>query len=347
MAPVLCPFCAHDAAAAACGEGEVLLLACRNCLNPFLLTSEGGEFRSRPIEGAPAVEDLVLPGSVMGNVLGSLERALTSLPVLPQVPQRIMAMIYDPLLSMSELAEVINEDPAIAVKVLRVANSSFYATTKEIKEVSAACARLGIKAVANLVMAISSRDLYRTKNQQFLTLMQQMWQQALATAHCAQSIAGMGTPRCDPDAAFLAGLTHLIGKLVLFDLITTKYQGNVGRLKESPELLSRVLEQFYALVGLHVVLRWQLPPELCFTTYCHTKPEITPVEKWAPLTHVVSLARACSDAAGFGREPAGDAPSPCTHPSAVYLKIPEDRLTPVYAELQDRLDPLLQTMSRL
>ena len=183
MVPVLCPFCAREVKASSGSEGEVYLQACRNCLNPFLLLTEDGELRTKPLEGAPAVEDLVLPGSVMANVLGSLESALTSLPVLPQVPQRIMAMIYDPLLSMSELATVINEDPSIAVKVLRVANSSFYATTQEIKDVSAACARLGIKAVANLVMAISSRDLYRTKNQEFLTLMQQMWEQALATAH--------------------------------------------------------------------------------------------------------------------------------------------------------------------
>lgn len=85
-----------------------------------------------------------------------------------------------------------------------------------------------------------------------------------ATAHCAEALAMKF--KMETTTAFIAGLLHDIGKVVLVDAITTKFTGNVGRLSSSSALLVKAINPFAPIVGLHLIQHWNLANELTFST---------------------------------------------------------------------------------
>ncbi len=294
-----CPFCAEEVPPTQTEYDQVALQACRRCINPFLVRLDSALPVPEPLPDRPDIREEVAPGSVMAGILGTLNMALDSLPVLPEIPQRILAMVHDPLVSMNELAEVINKDAVISVKVFKLANSAFYASAHEIRDLNVACARLGLKVIANTVYALANSNLYRTGVAKFRGLMQDLWRHSLTTAYCADEL-GLRLPGIDTSVLFEAGLVHDIGKLVLLDIITVKYKGNVGRLRDSVELLLKVIQKYHALVGLHVAQHWNLAPGLCFSTFYHNDPDQALAGNPQRLADVICLSSDLAHSMGYG-----------------------------------------------
>ncbi len=343
-----CPYCKAELPYTTGGDvaSEFQMAACHDCLNACVMRSEDGDLpEPARLEGTPPVADLAPPGSVMDGVLGTLNEAIADLPVLPAIPQRILGLIHDPITSMSDLAEVVNEDSAIAMKVLRISNSVLYKGTQEVTDLQVACARLGMKNLANIVHAVANGNLYRTPDPAMREIIKQLWSHALATAHCADKIAAQ-TPQVDQRTTFIGGLVHDVGKLVLFDAITKKYRGNVGRLKESPEILVKVMDQFRSIAGLHVVLHWKMPQEFAFTTFFNSAPSRCPDPKWIATCHVLALASDMADACGF-RVGGGDGPAIIDHASAQALGINQEELNTMVTMLPETLDMMMESMGAL
>ena len=336
-----CPFCATELPPLGGESDGPALHACRKCLNAVLVRCDGGRTTTEPAPGASDVREAVAPGSVMAGVFSKLNEALDALPVLPEVPQRILAMVHDPLVSVRELSEVIGEDAVISVKVLKLANSAFYASAQEIHELNVACARLGMKLIANTVYAVANGNLYRTSVPAFRELMQALWKHSLATAQCADELSTR-LPATDEAALFEAGLVHDIGKLVLLDLITVKYKGNVGRLRESPDLLVDVMNQFHNLVGLHVARRWNLSSAVCFSTYYHDDADNAPAGNVQRFADTVCLATDLARSMGYGLSE--EEVSFDDHASAVRLCLSSEELGGISAEIRDRVDTAVDVM---
>lgn len=324
----------------------VQLAACRKCLDVCLVDWNTGAPVTSEIEGLVPLRELAPPGSVMAGVFSLLNDVIEELPVLPEIPQRIVSMINDPITSMSDLATIINEDAAISMKILRMSNSAFYASTHEITDLRTACARMGMKSIAHVVHAVANGNLYRARDRAFRDIMEQLWRHAVATAHCADELAGL-VRGIDRNLPFAAGLVHDVGKLVLLDLLTTKYKGNIGRLRESPQLLIKVIDRFYTLVGLHVVQFWQMTPEYTFTTFFNSQPaalSANPVQQWKSLTHLVALAGDVATACGYKVGP-GETPSlQQEHPSAVALGLSDEQIGALHLSLPEPLEALMEVL---
>jgi len=334
-----CPWCFGQTEAVPGHGAQFTLCACRHCINPFVWRRTDDMVCTEPVPCLQDFRALAPAGSVMAGVFGTLDVALASLPVLPETSQRVITLLHDPLSSIADLATVLKEDPAIAVKVLRLANSALYGGTHEIKDIATACARLGMKNIANIVFSIAYGNLYRTADPRFMGFMQALWRHCFATAHYADAIASAARQPKATDV-FLAGLVHEIGKLVLLDMITTKYQGRIGRLREAENLLLDVLDRFHLFVGLHTVQHWGLPPQLRITTFCHLQPELVPDRRWLPMTHVIALADAAANVAGYGLVEKPEAYLH-DHPSALFLGIPERQFADLHADMRDRLQSVL------
>jgi HD-like signal output (HDOD) protein len=100
--------------------------------------------------------------------------------------------------------------------------------------------------------------------------------------------------------AFITGLLHDIGKVVLVDAITTKYTGNVGRLNSSPTLLAKAINHFAPLIGLHVIQHWNLASELTFSTLFSQHPEHLVDEAPHNLSYCIQLASDMAESKGYG-----------------------------------------------
>ena len=338
-----CPYCSEQLPTENQELKPVQLVACGECMNACLVEWQQTGPLAKPLDGVQPLRESAPKGSVMEGVFSMVREAIGELPVLPEVPQRIASMINDPIMSMGELADVINQDAAISMKVMRMANSAYFASPHEITDLRTACSRMGLKTVGHVVQMAASANLYKTSEKMFKEIMEGLWRHGAATAYCADEIA-LKTPSVPQALPFSAGLVHDIGKLVLIDIITVKYKGGTGRLRDSPDLLLRVIDRFQSLVGLHVVQYWDMSPEIFYTTYFSARPNFLPTEQWEASTHVVALASDAADACGFSIVPVETELSIADHPSAEALGLSDEQIDSLQESLPESLEEFMEAL---
>ncbi len=337
-----CPFCSHEISQASDPGEKAIIYACTACKNPMVLRWEAGGIQGNPLERTKDIRQLAPPGSIGGEILAKMPEAIEKLPVLPQVAQRVLSMVADPEATMTDVAVLIRQDPIIALKVMQLANSPIYGGLHEIKDLSAACARLGMKNISNAVQTIANSNLYVTGDKRLQAFMMKLWRHSVATAHCANELASiLSMP--GGESVFLAGLIHDVGKVLLLDIVAEAMSGAVSELRKSPQIFAEVVTSFHMLVGLHVVQHWNMPPEFSATTYCHHDPALTPNEDLLAMTHVVALADTIAKAEGFGIGYREDL-FLVTHPSARYLNLTDIKIAALRVDLADTLEKLLEVV---
>lgn len=330
-----CPFC-DQAINAQPAPG---LAICTGCMNPYLVDGHGQDVRAQAPKGAQDIREIAKPGTIGGEVMKALPKALDDLPILPEVSQRILTLLRDPEMAMTDLADLIRQDQVIAIRILQLANSAMYGGLQEIKDLNAACARLGTRTVANAVQAVANGNLYITGNEAFRDEMQQLWRHAVATAHCAFEIANvLAEPRSDE--LFVAGLTHDVGRVVLLDIVANQYRGVLADLRNSPELLEEVFRSYGPLVGLHVAIKWNLPTEFRMTTYFLREADNISDESIRVLANIVALAEGVAEISGYGL--GMNIASILSMPAARALGMTDMKLATVRADLDDKLSALLE-----
>jgi HD-like signal output (HDOD) protein len=246
----------------------------------------------------PRLEKYVPEGSILDKILKAVPLALTQLPVLAEIPQRVVKTIHNPDSSIGDVEHIIKEDGVMTTKVLSLSNSAFFATVREIVDLPTACSRLGMRTLNNMANAMAFANQYKSKDKNAVKLMQQLWIHSLATAHCAEALAIKLS--IDRDTAYVIGLLHDIGKVVLIDIITTKFAGIPPRLKESPDLIVKAIEPVAHLVGLHVVQYWKLAGELSHPIFFVRHPEISPTDAAKKMSYCLQLASDMAEAKGYG-----------------------------------------------
>jgi len=144
-----------------------------------------------------------------------LAAQVKSIPTLPAVLTILSRRMEDPKTSSEDLAQVIVQDQAIASKVLKLVNSPFYGFSGRIQSISQGIVILGFNAVKNLVLSTSVIDAFRGTASGDLFRMDTLWVHSAAVATTAKLFAER-TRLCDPEDAFVGGLLHDIGKVLLW-----------------------------------------------------------------------------------------------------------------------------------
>lgn len=142
---------------------------------------------------------------------GSLQR----IPSVPQVYAELRSVISDPDFDLSQVATVIGRDPGLSVKVLQVVNSAFYGLQRKISDLHQAVSLLGSATITSLVLGITVQDQFRLLGAARQAL-ETEWHRALTVAAAAKRVAhAESRDRAMSEAAYLAGLLHNVGRLVL------------------------------------------------------------------------------------------------------------------------------------
>lgn len=184
--------------------------------------------------------------NIVKDMSERIDKGQISLPVLPKIVQEVEEAIKNPEATNDHLAQIIEKDSVISVKLISTANSPFYRGASHIVSVRETIPRLGIKEVQNLVLTIANKSLYKTKNKQFKMLLEKLWLHSLACAVNAKAIA-LKLGLKNADSCFTMGIVHDIGQTMLlrvigemtkttktfetFDVIdsTNKYKADIGK----------------------------------------------------------------------------------------------------------------------
>jgi diguanylate cyclase (GGDEF)-like protein len=155
------------------------------------------------------------------TVRSALERA-RDLPSVPAVALEVMRLARAEEADAAALAQVVSLDPALAAKILKIANSALIGPSIEIVTLKRACAHLGFKTIKLWALSFAMVDsLLQPRPPGFDH--DDYWKRSLFRAVSAKLIAGAVKPKL-ADEAFLAGLLSQIGQLVLASCLPVEFQ---------------------------------------------------------------------------------------------------------------------------
>ena len=178
------------------------------------------------------------------------------LPSLPDVAIRVGQAVNHDLADAHRVARVIENDPVMTAKLIKVANSARYAGRASIAALPDAIARIGLNTTHSLVITFALRELFRCNIPSMYEIMRDLWQQAREVAAICHILA----PRCsavDPESALLAGLVHNIGGVVIIT-----YARDFPELTGDPKMVLDIIDRLKGQLGKMVLQRWDFPPSL-------------------------------------------------------------------------------------
>lgn len=189
-------------------------------------------------------------------VVDALTQDRLTLPTLPEVAMRVGQISRDDKVTAARLATEISRDPAIAVRLLRVANSSAMRSGKRVDNLQLAVTRLGMGLVRSLVAGLALEQLFFSRSMALKERLHRSWSSSLEVAALSQVLASHCTV-LRPELAMLAGLVHEIGSLPVIQVAE-----QLGEPLPPLEQLDKVLRNLQPKVGRMVLQAWDFPPEL-------------------------------------------------------------------------------------
>jgi HD-like signal output (HDOD) protein len=208
----------------------------------------------------PIPRDDPVARRIVEVIAEDIRASVLEIPRLPYVAAPILEFVNDPRVATPEVVRTIRMDPALAGKVLEVANSAVFAGSRKIGSLSMAIRRLGLRKVSEIALELSSemKVFHGRKRASFLD---RLWKQSLGTAFACEALAEH-TPRELRESAFLTGLFHAVASPAIVTAI--------GRLeRRSPGIPSQTDERVLGLMNLlstdltiQVLESWCVPKEI-------------------------------------------------------------------------------------
>ncbi|MEX0776769.1 MAG: GGDEF domain-containing protein [Phycisphaeraceae bacterium] len=228
-----------------------------------------------------------------------LEQVLRSprLPSLPTIALEVIELVQQKDVNIKQIANTISHDPALATKILRTVNSSFYGQTQTISTITHALVILGLNSVKTLALGFSLvsnlKDSGAGGDFDHVTF----WKRSLLTAVAGRSLAReFGV--LQQEEAFLGGLLQDLGVLAMAQALGPKYTQIVAEAAEDHSALGALerdqLGADHAEVGAALAEAWKLPPVLAIPIRYHESPDAAPSEI-QPIVRCVALGNRVAD----------------------------------------------------
>ncbi len=218
-------------------------------------------------------------------------------PLLPAAAVDVHRLTQVKDVRVEQILAVLEQDPLLAARVLRVASSPVYGGLA-LDSMQAAVMRLGMRTLADLVWEVAlNMRVFRSKA--YEAPMEAVRRHSVAVAHVARAIAKL-TP-VPLEYAFLCGLLHDVGAAAAL-LLLGESGSNAGAGALSAEVLEIVLEKAHAEASQVVARQWGLPGDVQLVLGHHHSVSIQGYAH--PTAAIIAIAeRAISEEAGKGRRP--------------------------------------------
>lgn len=234
------------------------------------------------------------------QLVGGINR----LPALPQVYQQLMQALAEDRTQARDVAALLQQDMTLCAKLLQIVNSAFFRLARRITKVEEAVSYLGFSMVRNLALTV---EVFDAKRQPPGFSFEALQQHALRVATLARQI--IADPR-RADDAFMAGMLHDIGKLVLALRMPEKFRGALALAHQRQQPPWRIEQETlgvsHAEVGAYLLGLWGLPYPIIEAVAFHHQPRAIPPYQFDALAavHVANcLVHESAPAAGLALEP--------------------------------------------
>ncbi|MGD9689637.1 MAG: HDOD domain-containing protein [Phycisphaerales bacterium] len=231
-------------------------------------SNSGGASTPRAAEGVDPAEltRALKPLMTRSEVLERVD-ACDRLRAFSPVVGRLLKLTGSTECSMDQVVRTISSDQAIALKILKLANSSAFARGDSVDSVKTAVMRIGLESIREVVLGINVVEQFGAADSKAANLINlpMFWEHcigcAVTAAHLAKATGGL-----NPDSAFTAGLLHDVGRIVFLEQMSSAYQEVVATARATRLPLevveSRMLLLNHADVTDRLLHRWKFSKEM-------------------------------------------------------------------------------------
>ncbi len=218
------------------------------------------------------------------ELLNALENDRLVLPTLPEVALKVREASANPDVDVTTLAKVIENDPAISARIIKITNSPLLRASRPIEDLKMAVSRLGINYTSNLATRLAMQQMFQATSDVIDQRMREVWSHSTEVSGIAHVLARHYT-KLKPDQATLAGVVHQIGVLP----ILTFAEDN-RRLLKDPVALDELIATLHPTLGRKILEAWDFPEELIIVPeeHLHFAREVNRVD-YADIVMVANL----------------------------------------------------------
>jgi HD-like signal output (HDOD) protein len=217
------------------------------------------------------------PGAGLGP--DDLVAGVIELSSPPEIYTRITRLLDDPSSTSSDIATVLEKDPGLTARLLKIVNSAYYGSPSEIETVSRAITLVGNRELRSLVFATAVLEMFNGIPNDLVS-MNSFWDDSLRCAVISQVLASHHHQKNEVEPIFVAGLLHEIGHLIIYHKLPELSREALLRYMHGGLDLYRAEREVfgfdYAAVGAALLRLWKLPPMLEQVVEFHIEPEKVP-----------------------------------------------------------------------
>ncbi|MDY6934737.1 MAG: HDOD domain-containing protein [Spirochaetota bacterium] len=212
----------------------------------------------------------------MKEVVEKVKTSIEKMPALSPVINKINEVANDKGASAQDLTDVIQLDPVLTAKVIRMVNSAYFGLSQQIKSLKQAVVMLGINTIKNVALSSSFLSIVNLKGQSSLDG-EEFWQHSLGVAVASKLIARrLGVDETYIEEYFIAGLIHDIGKVLINNFFPDEMNEILAASskKDEPivEIEKRIMKLSHEEIGIAIGKKWKFENALLFAVGKHHHP---------------------------------------------------------------------------
>ncbi len=271
------------------------------------------------------------------TLIDRLFQKISEVSSLPAVTLQIIDLAEDPDVGAEDLLEAIRSDPALAMRLMRTVNSSYYALRDKVADLKQAIALLGFDEIRNLALTAYVSPLFRRTGGHRGYTRRGLWSHMVGTGMIAQRIAEE-SGRVRPQEAYLGGLLHDLGIILIDQYLNQRFCQIIDTLTEGAPLCdveNSILGFDHTVFGEYVAARWNLPEHVTKAIGCHHSPDAYEGPH-RQMVCIVSLADCLCQLRGFPPLGVPNTRVPTVQPFNE-LGLGKEQVTAIVAQLDDIL----------
>jgi putative nucleotidyltransferase with HDIG domain len=201
---------------------------------------------------------------------------LAEISTIPVVVTKAIQILHDPKSSSRDLTDLIINDQVLAGKILKVANSAFYGLPTKINNLNRAILLIGFNEIKRMITPILLFDTFKnlTDNKYFSS--KGFWNHSMAVAGACEILAEKEYHLQDIGEARIAGLLHDIGRLIVVESMTDKFEKLMKKVELGADVMkaeTAMLGLDHAEIGARITKLWNLPRSVVNSIRFHHNPD--------------------------------------------------------------------------
>ena len=279
--------------------------------------------------------------SLLDIVRHLLEKG-AGLPTIPTTARKVLEAVRNPDCSLSDLEAIIRRDPALAARIIKVVNSSFFAGMKEIHTLPEAFMRLGFARVKDLAVAMGMKKVYRGVDGHLARELEALWRNAVASGTACREIAA--TCGCSHDEeAFLAGLVHDIGSAFIIQVLHGLGKKDPAVRALPKQTIQELLAALHPTVGAEMLENWHFPETICQAVRHHHEPERCPSQ--GKLAWILAAGDLLVRKLGLDGRPPEEDLSLATNPAFQALQLSDLEIGKLLVEMEEKAKEIEEALA--